>query len=117
MLNTLVSQDQFFAITSQNFKDEEDMGGRLTQPVGLFGGPSSFDDLDIEADDIDAEADAIDGRVRRIKREWPTSTVPKVIATGGLAATVAPLSEELEAVDTHHTLKGLQIAYSILTAD
>jgi hypothetical protein len=50
MLNNLVSQDQFFAITSQNFKDEEDMGGRLTQPVGLFGGPSSFDDLDIEFD-------------------------------------------------------------------
>jgi type III pantothenate kinase len=62
-------------------------------------------------------ADAIDGLVRRIKREWPTATVPKVIATGGLAATVAPLSEEIEAVDTHLTLKGLQIAYSILTAD
>lgn len=49
-LNNLVSQDQFFAITSQNFKDPEDMGGRLTEPVGLFGGPSSFDDLDLEGD-------------------------------------------------------------------
>lgn len=62
-------------------------------------------------------ADAIDGLVRRIKREWPTAAVPKVIATGGLAATVAPLSQEIESVDTHLTLKGLQIAHAILTGD
>ncbi|HUF29288.1 MAG TPA: type III pantothenate kinase, partial [Gemmatimonadaceae bacterium] len=39
-------------------------------------------------------ADATDGLVRRIKREWPTTSVPRVIATGGLAGTIAPLSEE-----------------------
>jgi hypothetical protein len=50
MINNLVSQDQFHAITSQNFKDPEDMGGRVTEPVGNYGGPTSFDDLDIETD-------------------------------------------------------------------
>jgi type III pantothenate kinase len=62
-------------------------------------------------------ADAIDGLVRRIKREWPTPNDPQVIATGGLAATVAPLSEEIDAVDTYLTLKGLRIAYSLLAGD
>lgn len=52
-LTTLVnisSQDGFFCITSQNFKDPEDMGGRMTEPQGTFGGPSTFDELDVEAD-------------------------------------------------------------------
>ena len=50
VLNNIVSQDQFFAITSQNFKDEDDMGGRLTEPVSTFGGPASFEDLSLEDD-------------------------------------------------------------------
>jgi len=50
MINNLVANDQFFAITSQNFKDPEDMGGRIAEPVGIFGGPSSYDELDLEAD-------------------------------------------------------------------
>jgi type III pantothenate kinase len=62
-------------------------------------------------------ADAIDGLVRRIKREWPTDNVPQVLATGGLAATVAPLSDEIDSVDTHLTLKGLRIAYTLLAGD
>lgn len=62
-------------------------------------------------------ADAIDGLVRRIKREWPTAAVPQVLATGGLAPTIAPLSEEIEAVDTYLTLKGLRIAHGLLTGD
>jgi type III pantothenate kinase len=62
-------------------------------------------------------AEAIDGLVRRIKREWPTPTVPQVLATGGLAATIAPLSVEIEAVDTFLTLKGLRIAYELLAGD
>ena len=49
MINNLVANDQFFAITSQNFKDPEDMGGKIAEPVGLFGGPSSYDELDLEA--------------------------------------------------------------------
>lgn len=52
MLNNLVSQDNFFVVTSQNFKDVEDMGGRLTEPSGKFGGPSTFDELDVEQDII-----------------------------------------------------------------
>ena len=71
----------------------------------------------IRAGVVFGAADAIDGLVRRIKREWPTATVPQVIATGGLAATIAPLSTEIESVDAFLTLKGLRIAYSLLTGD
>lgn len=48
MIDNLASQDAFMAVTSQNFKEVEDLGGRVTEPVGTFGGPSSFDELDIE---------------------------------------------------------------------
>jgi hypothetical protein len=47
-LTNIMSQDAFFSITSQNFKDEQDMGGRLAEPVGTYGGPISYDDLDVE---------------------------------------------------------------------
>ena len=50
MLTNLTSQDNFHAITSQNFKDVEDMGGTLTEPSGLYGGPDTFDELDVERD-------------------------------------------------------------------
>ena len=49
-LTNISSQDGFFCITSQNFKDPEDMGGRLTEPKATFGGPGSFEALDIEQD-------------------------------------------------------------------
>jgi hypothetical protein len=49
MIDNLASQDAFQAISSQNFKDSEDLGGRVTEPSGMFGGPRTFDDLDIEA--------------------------------------------------------------------
>ncbi len=52
-LTTLVnisSQDGFFCITSQNFKDESDMGGRMAEPQGTFGGPSTYDELDVDVD-------------------------------------------------------------------
>lgn len=52
MINNLVSQDQFSACTSQNFKDIEDVGGRITEPVGYYGGPSSFEALDVETDQL-----------------------------------------------------------------
>jgi type III pantothenate kinase len=61
-------------------------------------------------------ADAIDGLVRRIKAEWPTERVPRVVATGGLASLVAPLSSEIEQVEPFLTLFGLQIAYALLAA-
>ena len=40
-------------------------------------------------------ADDVDGLVRRIKTEWPTRNVPKVVATGGLAEVVAKYSSEI----------------------
>ncbi len=55
-------------------------------------------------------ADAADGIVRRIKAEWPGGKVPLVVATGGLASLVAPLSKEIEKVEPHLTLTGLRIA-------
>lgn len=61
-------------------------------------------------------ADAIDGIVRRIKAEWPRTSKPMVIATGGLSETFKPLCRELEQVDPFLTLRGLQLAFDLLTA-
>jgi type III pantothenate kinase len=58
--------------------------------------------------------DSIDGIVRRIKKEWPTSTLPLVLATGGMAAAIKPYSTELELVDPFLTLKGIRIGYELL---
>jgi type III pantothenate kinase len=60
-------------------------------------------------------AEMIDGLVRRIKKEWPTKTVPKVVATGGLAEAIAPLTSEIGSVEPFLTLYGLQIAHALLT--
>jgi len=60
-------------------------------------------------------ADAVDGLVRRLKTEWPTRDVPKVIATGGYAALVAKYSSEIEEVHPDLTLRGLQVAHRLLT--
>jgi type III pantothenate kinase len=59
-------------------------------------------------------ADAVDGLVRRIKAEWPKGATPRVIATGGLAGLVAPLSREIEEVNPDLTLTGLRVAASAL---
>jgi len=59
-------------------------------------------------------ADAVDGLVRRIKAEWPSKTGPMVVATGGLAALVAPLCKEIESVHADLTLIGLRIAAAAL---
>jgi type III pantothenate kinase len=55
-------------------------------------------------------ADAVDGMVRRILQEWPNSTRPRIVATGGLASVVAPLSTTIEVTDPDLTLRGLRIA-------
>ncbi|HEX9582526.1 MAG TPA: type III pantothenate kinase [Gemmatimonadales bacterium] len=55
-------------------------------------------------------ADGVDGIVRRIKAEWPGEQVPLVVATGGLAARVAPLAREIERVEPDLTLVGLRLA-------
>ena len=59
--------------------------------------------------------DSIDGIVRRIKKEWPGKAVPLVIATGGMAETIRPHSAELEFVDPFLTLKGIRLAYELLS--
>jgi type III pantothenate kinase len=60
-------------------------------------------------------ADSIDGIIRRIKGEWPSQTTPYVVATGGLAATFHALCREFDEVDPALTLKGLRLAYSIIS--
>jgi len=59
-------------------------------------------------------ADSIDGLIRRIKKEWPTSDTPYVIATGGLAQVFQSICLEFDEVDPALTLKGLRIASYIL---
>lgn len=59
-------------------------------------------------------ADSIDGIVRRLKREWPGGRVPYVVATGGLAETLAPHCTELARVEPHLTLVGLRLCWELL---
>lgn len=55
--------------------------------------------------------DAVDGLIRRIRAEWPMrGDPPYVVATGGLAPLVAPLTAEIEAVQPDLTLVGLRLA-------
>tara|TARA_R110000764_G_scaffold127735_2_gene215555 strand:- start:5299 stop:7275 length:1977 start_codon:yes stop_codon:yes gene_type:complete len=50
-VENVASQKAFFSLTTQNFKDEDDMGGAVTSPVALFPCyPGTFDDLDINRD-------------------------------------------------------------------
>jgi type III pantothenate kinase len=60
-------------------------------------------------------AESIDGIVRRIIAEWPNVERPIVIGTGGLAELFAPLATCFDAVDPYLTLRGLQLAYEILS--
>jgi type III pantothenate kinase len=57
--------------------------------------------------------DSIDGIVRRIKAEWrrPEATV---LATGGLAALIAPHCETVDVIEPYLTLYGLEIADRLL---
>jgi type III pantothenate kinase len=63
-------------------------------------------------------ADAVDGIIRRIRSEWPGAGEgdlrPFVVATGGLAPLVAPLTEEIETVQPDLTLVGLRLAAEAL---
>src|SRR2546422_5672185 len=52
--------------------------------------------------------------VRRIKAEWPNGNTPKIVATGGPAPLVAPLSKEIESQHPDLTLVGLRIPASAL---
>ena len=62
-------------------------------------------------------ADAVDGMVRRIRAEWPGGATPRVVATGGLATLIAPLTESIEEVDRDLTLRGIMLAASHLGLD
>jgi type III pantothenate kinase len=64
----------------------------------------------IQAGVLYGAADAVDGIVRRIRAEWPTSGSPRVIATGGLASVVAPLTTSIQHTHPDLTLQGLRIA-------
>jgi len=64
----------------------------------------------IQAGVLFGAADAVDGIVRRITAEWPGGKKPRVVATGGLAAIVAPLTTTIERTDPDLTLRGLRIA-------
>ena len=55
-------------------------------------------------------ADSVDGIVERIRAEWPEGRVPRVIATGGLAGIVAPLTRTIESIEADLTLHGLRFA-------
>ena len=68
----------------------------------------------IRAGVIFGAVDAIDGMVARIKREWPRPTEPLVIATGGLAETLATLCKSIDRVEPYLTLQGLQLAHALL---
>ena len=64
----------------------------------------------IQAGVLFGAADAVDGMVRRITKEWPAGKTPRVVATGGLAGIVAPLTSTIELTDPDLTLRGLRIA-------
>jgi type III pantothenate kinase len=53
--------------------------------------------------------DSIDGMVRRIKQEWKRPQA-LVVATGGLAALIAPHCGTVDVVEPYLTLYGLEIA-------
>ena len=55
-------------------------------------------------------ADTVDGLVGRLKREWPGPGSPRVVATGGFAGVIAPLTSSIEHIDPDLTLQGLRSA-------
>ncbi|HET8771741.1 MAG TPA: type III pantothenate kinase [Gemmatimonadaceae bacterium] len=62
-------------------------------------------------------ADSVDGLVRRIKKAWPRAQVPRVIATGGLAAVIHPHCTEIDQVEPDLTLHGLRMAHAMLSVE
>jgi type III pantothenate kinase len=59
-------------------------------------------------------ADGIDGIVGRIKKSWPRTQMPMVVATGGFAETMATLCSSFDRVEPYLTLQGLQIAHALI---
>lgn len=71
----------------------------------------------IRAGVVFGAADSIDGLIGRIKAEWPNPEAPYVVATGGLADAFRPFCTGFNDVDAALTLKGLRLAYEILSND
>jgi type III pantothenate kinase len=55
-------------------------------------------------------AELVDGLIRRIAEEMDAT--PTVIATGGLAPLIAPITNKIDAVDPLLTIKGLKAIYA-----
>ncbi|MGH7537192.1 MAG: type III pantothenate kinase [Gemmatimonadales bacterium] len=83
----------------------------LTTPERVIG--KRTEDC-IRAGVLWGSADAVDGIIRRIRAEWPGGGTPLVVATGGLAALVVPLTTEIESVHPELTLVGLRLAAEAL---
>jgi len=83
----------------------------LTPPTRVIG--KRTEDC-IRAGVLFGAADAVDGIIRRIRGEWPDGGQPLVVATGGLAPLVAPLTREIESVHPDLTLIGLRLAAQAL---
>jgi type III pantothenate kinase len=64
----------------------------------------------IQAGVLYGTADAVDGIVNRIKAEWPNKGPVRVVATGGLATSVIPITKTIELAEPHLTLQGLRLA-------
>jgi type III pantothenate kinase len=64
----------------------------------------------IQAGVLYGTVEAVDGIVRRIRAEWPGGGRPGVVATGGLASVIVPLSSSIERSDPDLTLRGLRLA-------
>jgi type III pantothenate kinase len=64
----------------------------------------------IQAGVLFGTADAVDGIVTRIRAEWPGDGRVRVVATGGLAAGVVPITRTIEQTEPYLTLQGLRLA-------
>lgn len=85
-------------------------GVRMEAPESAIG--RSTDEA-LRSGIIFGAAGQVDGIVRRLAKEM--GETPVVIATGGLASTIAPLSETIERVEPDLTLHGLAIIYEAVT--
>ncbi len=78
----------------------------LAEPEHLIGKSTA---ASIQSGIVHGFAAQIDGIVRRLRDELGENT--KVIATGGLAGSIAPFTESIDEVDDLLTLEGLRIIY------
>ncbi|MCD4690849.1 type III pantothenate kinase, partial [bacterium] len=85
-------------------------GVRMEAPGSVIGRST---DESLRAGIIYGAVGQVDAIVLRIAEEWGED--PLVVATGGLAATIAPFSKTIGRIEPDLTLKGLSIIYSKVT--